>query len=99
VVTAETLSKPIRERRGRPLFLIDLSVPRDIDPEVKRFESVYLHDLDALQRLAESGKAKRREQLEVCYLLVDRHVNELFAQAPHYLPAPGSGDVNPSTTS
>ena len=58
--------------------MIDLSVPRDIAPEVKQLESVYVYDLDSLQQLAEAGKAKRREQLKVCYGMVDKHVTELL---------------------
>ncbi len=104
VVTPEKLTHPLKERRGRPLFMIDLSVPRDIAPEVKRLESVYVHDLDALQRLAEDGKAKRRAQLDSCYEVVDRHVREHFAmvsrgRASAEGTASESGDANPLTSS
>ena len=78
VVTPDKLLPAERQRRGRPLFMIDLSVPRDIAPEVKQLESVYVYDLDSLQQLAEAGKAKRREQLKVCYGMVDKHVTELL---------------------
>ena len=103
VVTAETLSPALRQRRGRPLFLIDLSLPRDIAPDVKQLESVYVHDLDALQRLAETGKERRREQLKACYEVVDRHVSEFFNEV---LPlgkdtsvSTGTNDTNPLTSS
>ncbi len=103
VVTPDTLRPSLRQRRGRPLFLIDLSVPRDICPEVQQLESVYVHDLDALQQLAEAGKAQRRAQLQVCYDLVDRHVEGLYAdvargQAPTRTRGKDSGDINPITS-
>lgn len=86
VVTPEKLSPAQRSRRGRPLFMIDLSVPRDIAPEVKQLESVYVYDLDSLQQLAEAGKAKRREQLELCHGMVEKHVIEIFSigEAPKF---------------
>jgi glutamyl-tRNA reductase len=102
VVTTDTLAPSLRQRRGRPLFLIDLSLPRDIAPEVKLLESVYVHDLDALQRLAEAGKERRREQLEACYAVVDQHVNEFYTQVlPKTRPPQeksNSGDMNDPLT-
>lgn len=102
VVTSHTLTPSLRRRRGRPLFLIDLSLPRDIAPEVKHLESVYVHDLDALQRLAEAGKERRREQLEVCYGVVDQHVSEFYTQVlPQTRPpqvGADSGDMNDPLT-
>ncbi len=102
VVTPEKLKRPLRERKGRPLFMIDLSLPRDIAPEVRLLESVYVHDLDALQQLAEAGKTRRQEQLRRCYELVDRHVEEHLIQESSRKPprksSTESGDVNPLTT-
>lgn len=102
VVTSHTLTPSLRRRRGRPLFLIDLSLPRDIAPEVKHLESVYVHDLDALQRLAEAGKERRREQLEACYAVVDQHVSEFYTQVlPQTRPpqvGADSGDMNDPLT-
>ena len=94
VVTRETLTPSLKQRKGRPLFLIDLSLPRDIAPEVKQLESVYLHDLDALQRLAEAGKERRREQLAVCYDVVDQHVNEFYSQVLNKQAPSKASDMN-----
>lgn len=103
VVTPEKLIRPIRERKGRPLFMIDLSLPRDIAPDVRELESVYVHDLDALQRLAEAGRANREAQLKRCYDLVDRHVAEHVDQESKRLQSAAqpnqSGDINPLTSS
>ena len=43
------LAKALRGRRLGPLFLIDIAVPRDIDPRANELDSVYLYDIDALQ--------------------------------------------------
>lgn len=62
VVTHEMLRALRRKRRGRSLFLIDIAVPRDIDPRVNELENVYLYDIDDLSRVvAESLKERESE--------------------------------------
>lgn len=67
VVTHDHIAQAIQRRRNRPIFLIDISVPRNIDPRVNQIDNVYLYDIDDLQsvvdaniqeRLAESVKAE-----------------------------------------
>ncbi len=98
VVTPVKLAGPLKGRRGRPLFMIDLSVPRDIAPEVKQLESVYVYDLDALQKLAEAGKAQRRAQLDKCYAMIDQHVSELLSDTSRQAPRHEGGDPNALTS-
>ncbi len=52
-----------RRRSGRPLLLVDLGVPRNIDPEVGRLETVFLHNLDALDHLIQQNLRRRREEV------------------------------------
>jgi len=54
----------VRERRGRPLFLIDLAVPRDIDPAVNEIDGCYLYDIDDLEAVVEASLAGRRREAE-----------------------------------
>jgi len=63
-------------RRHRPLFMIDLAMPRDIDPAVQKLDGVYLYDLDSLQSIAERNLAVRKQASEKCYQLIERHVQE-----------------------
>ena len=49
----------MRARRNRPLFFIDIAVPRDIDPEVNRIDNVYLYNIDDLHGIVEINQAER----------------------------------------
>ena len=60
-----------RARKFRPLFLIDIAVPRDIDPAVGEIEEVYLYDIDTLEQLAEEARGRRQKQIEECERIID----------------------------
>jgi glutamyl-tRNA reductase len=51
----------MRARRGQPLFLIDIAVPRDIDPEVNAVDNVYLYDIDGLEDVVDANLEERRQ--------------------------------------
>jgi glutamyl-tRNA reductase len=57
----EEIRLSTRDRQGRPLLLIDLGVPRNVDSAVNDLEGVYLYDLDDLDGIAERGRESRRE--------------------------------------
>lgn len=66
----EGITEAMRLRRGRPLFVIDIAVPRDVDPRVNEIEGVYLYDIDALEAIAAQSRSKREIQVEKCERLI-----------------------------
>jgi glutamyl-tRNA reductase len=78
VVTPEKLEPVLRRRAGRPLYIIDLAVPRDVDPRVGELESVHLHDIDSLQNLARESTRRRESELARCEEIVDRHTSDFL---------------------
>lgn len=76
VVTVEKLAPLMRSRQDRPLFCIDLAVPRDFEAAVNDLEGVYLYDIDSLQQIADDSMAVRRQEVIVCERLIARHVAE-----------------------
>lgn len=60
-----------RIRKYRPLFLIDIAVPRDIDPGCGKIEEVYLYDIDTLEQLAADARHRRKKQIEICESIID----------------------------
>lgn len=63
ILGRERIEKSLRRRVGRPLFLIDIGVPRNIDPAVHEIDDAYLYDLDDLQEVAESNEEERRREV------------------------------------
>jgi glutamyl-tRNA reductase len=60
-----------RARKYRPLFMIDIAVPRDIEHSVGEIEEVYLYDIDALEQLADEAKLRRVNQTIECEKIIE----------------------------
>jgi len=89
VITRERLEPLMAARGNRPLFIIDLAVPRDVDPAVNKLDGVYVYDIDSLQAIAAQSLAVRKQELAVCEQMIDRHVDEFSAWlARAHLPPP-----------
>ena len=58
-------------RRNRPLLLIDIAVPRDIDPEVNHLDNVYLYNVDDLQTIANDYLDQRKEEIAKCEAIIE----------------------------
>jgi glutamyl-tRNA reductase len=76
VVTVEKLAPLMRTRPDRPLFCIDLAVPRDFEPAINDLDGVYLYDIDSLQQIADESMAVRRQEAVICEHMLSRHVAE-----------------------
>jgi glutamyl-tRNA reductase len=63
VVTRELMARALKARRFRPIFLIDLALPRNVEPKVNELENVYVYDMDDLERLAAENRVVRESQL------------------------------------
>ncbi len=74
LLTREKLAPILRERWDRPLFIIDIAVPRDVAPEVNEMEGVFLYDIDSLSSIAEQSLALRRQQVAAGEQIIAEHV-------------------------
>jgi glutamyl-tRNA reductase len=74
LLSREKLAPTVRERIDRPLFIIDIAVPRNVDAGVNDLEGVYLYDIDSLQSIAEQSLAMRREQIAAAEEIIAHHV-------------------------
>lgn len=92
LVTPEMVREALGRRRQRPLVLIDIAVPRNVDPRVRDMENVYAYDIDALQGIVAENLQARAEELADCRNILDGAVAD-FLHA-HTL----RGDVQPLIT-
>ena len=76
LLTPDILAPMLRERLDRPLFIIDIAVPRDVDPSVNQMEGVYLYDIDSIRSVAEQSLALRRQQVVAAEAIIANHVTE-----------------------
>jgi glutamyl-tRNA reductase len=76
VITAERFATVHRKRRYRPLLMIDIAVPRDVDPAVGGFENVYLYNLDDLQKSVVQSRVGRESAIDPARAIVAAAVDE-----------------------
>jgi glutamyl-tRNA reductase len=80
VLTRDMVRRAIEARKNQPMFLIDIAVPRNIDPAVDTVEHAFLYDIDDLQRLAERNMQTRYEVAEQAEIIVTEEVARLEAR-------------------
>ncbi len=74
VITRDQVKNALRKRRNRPLFLIDIAVPRDVEPNVNDLENVYLYDIDDLKGIIKENTAQRHEEAVKAERIVSEEV-------------------------
>lgn len=70
-----------RKRKFRPLIMVDIAVPRDIDPKVGEIEEVYLYDIDTLQEMANEARKRREKQLVLCEEIIREEIDKAVLPA------------------
>ncbi|MGH9749892.1 MAG: glutamyl-tRNA reductase [Candidatus Polarisedimenticolia bacterium] len=79
VVTYEDAQRVSRARRGRPLFLVDIAVPRDVDPRVNTLDNVYLYDIDDLQKVVHANLNGRAHEGQGAEAIVEHETESFLA--------------------
>jgi len=74
IITRDNVKKSMRARRNRPLFFIDIAVPRDIDPEVNRINNSYVYDIDDLKGVIDHNINERQKEAVKGERIVDEAV-------------------------
>ena len=80
VITRERVARVLKPRRHRPLFLVDLAVPRDVDPDVHTLDGVYSYDVDDIQRVIDENQAARAAAAARAEVLVAEEVARYIRQ-------------------
>ncbi|HEY1904949.1 MAG TPA: glutamyl-tRNA reductase [Myxococcaceae bacterium] len=80
VVTKEKVARVLKPRRHRPLFLVDLAVPRDVEPDVNTLDGVYAYDVDDIQKVLNQNQASRAAAAAQAEVLVGEEVARYIRQ-------------------
>lgn len=74
VITKEMIEPIQKKRKGSPLFLVDIAVPRDIDPAISKLDSIFLYDIDDLQHIVDQNLAAREQAAETIELMLEAEI-------------------------
>jgi len=74
VITKEMVAKALRRRKNRLLFLIDIAVPRDVEPEAGEIDNVFLYNIDDLQEVVDENIKGRRQEAEKAEAIIEEEV-------------------------
>lgn len=74
VITKAMMEKVEKQRRGKPLFMVDIAVPRDLEPEIAELESVFLYDIDDLEGIVEANLQERKKAAEKIMLMIEKEI-------------------------
>lgn len=74
IIRAKDMKGVMRQRRNKPIFFIDIAVPRDIDPDINGLDNVYLYDIDDLREVVEENLAGRQQEALKAHGIVSEEV-------------------------
>ncbi|WP_353132415.1 glutamyl-tRNA reductase [Limnohabitans sp.] len=84
----------LRTRKNRPMFMVDLAVPRDIEPEVKKLSDVYLYTVDDLEDIIQSSQAHRQAAVMDAEVIIDEGVQKFMSWLEHRQHVPLIRELN-----
>ena len=76
VITKEMMAFVNSMRKGRPIFMVDIAVPRDLDPVIGELENVFLYDIDDLEGIVQANLEERKKAAEKIDLMIESEVVE-----------------------
>jgi glutamyl-tRNA reductase len=79
VLTDADLARVLAARRGRPMFVVDLAVPRDVDPAIAEREEIFLYNIDDLRGIVQENLARRQDAVAKAERLVNDEVSAWYA--------------------
>lgn len=91
VVSREATVAAMQKRPARPLFFIDLALPRDVDTAVAELQNVFLYNLDDLAKIAEENRVAREAEIVKCRAILSERAEALWKHIAPKLPGAGGG--------
>ncbi|MBI3209187.1 MAG: glutamyl-tRNA reductase [Candidatus Solibacter usitatus] len=80
ILTREQMRSVLQQRRNRPIFLIDIAVPRNIEPSVNELDNVFLYDIDDMGKVIEGNRQARQEEAREAERIIEEEVDKMLAR-------------------
>jgi len=93
LISKDDVKKAIKKRNNQPFILMDIAVPRDIDPESKRLDYVFYHDLDSLNVIVEQNLTKRKAEIPKVEKIIEEELNNFWEWYNSLRAAPAIKDL------
>ena len=78
IIGLGAVERALKQRKRRPMFMVDLAVPRDIEPEVKRLSDIYLYTVDDLAKVVQGAQANRQAAVAQAEVIIDAGVQSFM---------------------
>lgn len=90
------VERALKARRNQPMLLVDIAVPRDVEPEVGKLANAYLYSVDDLQNIIQHNPAQRKAAAVQAETIVEQETSEFMAGCVPRAPARLSANIVPS---
>lgn len=77
IIQPEMIQKSMKKRKRRPMFLIDIAVPRDIDPGINEISNAYVYDIDDLQTVVDTNLKNRESEAEKAQVIIEDEMGKM----------------------
>ena len=83
IIRGDRIGRIVRKRRRRPLFIIDIAVPRDVEPVVGSYTNVYLYNIDDLQSVISANMQRRGDEIDICESMINDAAQSCLHELQH----------------
>ena len=80
ILTKQDMAKVIGARKNKPMFIIDIAVPRNVEPSVNELDNVFIYDIDDLQRVVEGNVEARKQEAEEAEQIIAEEVERMLSR-------------------
>ena len=74
IVSYDNIKNAISKRRGTPIFIMDIAIPRDVDPSVRKIDNVFYNDIDSLNVIVEQNLKKRKQEIPKVQKIIEEEI-------------------------
>ncbi len=94
ILSKRTAQGVIAARRNKPIFLVDIAVPRDIDPDINDVDNMFVYDIDDLQQVAAANMKHRRHEADIAERIVEDEVERILRRLQAHRATPAIVSLN-----